>query len=110
MIDSPLFVAAWSPSDFQGGTQAIRVEAVDAIGSQFVVQEFSVDKTPADIPHSSARLLQNFPGHVFAQVTFSLLYIYTFGIMLLLPAIIPLVKRMRGHPYRETSRLSDEVQ
>jgi len=58
------------------------VVAFDTVGSQKSTIQFSVDKTPAEIPRNQATVMQHFPVHAVVQVAFSVLYLYSFGVIL----------------------------
>jgi hypothetical protein len=80
---SSLYVLPWLPSALGPGLHTMVVEAADTDGPQKVSIPFSVDRTVAAIQRSDATVMQHVPIHAFVQGTFSVLYIYSFGVILL---------------------------
>jgi len=60
------------------------VTATDTAGAQRNTIYFSVDKTSATPLHTQGTIFQHVPVHAFVQGTFSVFYIYSFGVMLIL--------------------------
>ena len=79
---NPLYVLPWDPTSIGAGLHTLVVVAFDTVGSQKSTIQFSVDKTPAEIPRNQATVMQHFPVHAVVQVAFSVLYLYSFGVIL----------------------------
>ena len=79
---NPLYVLPWDPTSIGAGLHTLVVEAFDTVGSQKSTIQFSVDKTSAEIPRNQATVMQHFPVHAVVQVAFSVLYLYSFGVIL----------------------------
>lgn len=73
------------------------MEAFDTVGSQTVTIMVSVDGTSAEIERNWSRVLQHFSAVPFMQGTFIVLYIYSFGVMLLLPGLLKYFWTWRGY-------------